>query len=356
MTKNFKFIAVLAVLLLATSCGQQNDSSLARKQGNQNQANPFPTNRNQPIRIDRYFGIVQCEPNQGQISVEQFLVKRSVKVGKIFYLKLTIRNHTDKLFIIYDIEIPSIPGNIRVAGMKSPNRSRYGYFDLRPRQQAIVKLRFLALKSGIVKSLVVRVIFAGEGSGTNWYYALSRHTISKITVNAIRLPGMEFPLTSPQKFTDKFFNLFAIKVIGIALLLSAICYGFGLAVNSNLVYYPLKRIGIGFLMSFTVSAILPLIYKGLIWAWRTTPPSLSDFIFLITVSTIITIRIRFQIIRNVIIDSLLSGFLLSLLSYLIYVGFKAYEHNGFEGLSLTGILAFGSVLGLAANGFFLRKE
>lgn len=299
--------------------------------------------------------------NQNPITVLQYFEAENVKVGLTFKSKLIIRNHSSKKFFVRRIDFSYDSDQISVSKVKVGGK-HYKHFEIMPGEQGIVSIVFKAVKTGKSLPPVARVTYWGNFIGgkrtpneDRYFYFQPQNPIPRIKVSPVRLPGIPYRLTVQFEKVPGFYNLFALKVIGIALLIFAIFYGFENAIYSEMVDSPLGRLGLAFLMAFAVTGFLPFVYKGILWVWRTSLPPLTHLILLLVVSTIITIRLRLHLIKNVILDSLVPGSLLSILSYLIYVGFKAYQHNGFMGLSIINVLAMWAVIGIAANAYFLRK-
>lgn len=299
--------------------------------------------------------------NQNPITVLQYFETEKVKVGLTFKSKLIIRNHSNKRFFVNKIDFSYDSDQISVSKIKVEGK-HHSRFEIMPGEQGIVSIVFKAVKTGTSSPPAAKVSYWGNFIGGkktsneegNFYFQ-PQNPIPRIKVSPVRLPGIPYSLTVQFEKVPDFYNLFALKVIGIALLIIAILYGFEIALYSEMLDSPVGRLGLAFLMAFAVTGFLPFIYKGILWVWRTSLPPLTHLVLLLVVSTIITIRFRLHLIKNVILDSLVSGSLLSILSYIIYVGFKAYQHNGFMGLSIINALAIWAVIGIAVNAFFLRN-
>jgi len=305
-------------------------------------------------------GLKENPGNQNQVACLQVFSKTEVKVGRNITARVILRNHSDKA--VYGISFGFIQSCDNLKLIEMEPLLQFYHFRLEPGRQFTFRLVFKAQKAGNLVPPKADIVFRflnrweDQRHPGKRLHLIPQNTIPSITILPVRLPGIEYTLHQNFEKTEDFYGFFVLKVLGIAIAFLVLHFIFKTLICSVLTEHPWGRISITYVMALTMAFFLIFIFQGIMWVWRTTPPSLFQFGLIYIAASTLSIPFRLFLLKNVMPDSLVSGCMLLVTAYLAYIGFKAHQYSGFSHFSILRILIIGAAIGFAANTFFLRKE
>lgn len=305
-------------------------------------------------------GSVVKEGEPLEILITQKFNKTRVRVGEEIASDIIIQNKSGKRIFIGGVFLEGGDGKLKFINSRLEK-------DPRPIDNGAMKksrIYFVAVKTG--KEMPPRIkykihfinFWIRDGNTYNPYVKeyIPQNSLPLIEVTQVKLPGVEEPLRNLTKEINNYYSFFTFKILGIALLIIAILWIIDYAANSNLVYSLFSRVLFTYFMALILSLFLVLVWNGINWVLQATLPSHLKIGIILGFSCQFTIAFGMVSRRKLLFQSLFYGILLGLISYAIYVGFKAFEYNNFYGFSFQKVIFMSSVIGLALNIIFLRKR
>ncbi|MGD2091870.1 MAG: hypothetical protein PVH61_37200 [Candidatus Aminicenantes bacterium] len=259
------------------------------------------------------------------LKIHQTVRNTKVRVGGKIGIDLLVENDNDLDIDDMEVLFGGVTSGLRLL---SPER-----ISLRRWEHKKIRLVFLALQVGEIKlgqATINQLKFNDTWTCSEKNYGVS-NPAPTISVYPVRLPGREFPIRHYTNEVKNFFDLLFLKILGVVVALLAIVILFARAINSRIVDSFGGRVFLWTLLVGAVEIILIFLGFGTIWICRTTPPDLWTIGMIYAISSGMALFSGAHPLRNPILGSLIAGGVLSLLGYLVFVGFSALEINGFLG-------------------------
>jgi hypothetical protein len=117
-----------------------------------------------------------------------------------------------------------------------------------------------------------------------------------------------------------------------------------------------KRIAITLLAGLFIGLVLVFAGYGCYWIFQVTFPPILSIGIIFALSWNLVLFFGLILTRNLFAGALISGTILTVISYLIFTGFKAFEHSRFSDFSGQLMLFLGAMIGFGLNIQFLRGE
>ncbi len=230
--------------------------------------------------------------------------------------------------------------------------------SLPPGETRTISFTYRAVKAGTVKpgKIVINEI---KVSG-HWIdfdnRFLATPNIPPVKIRALRLPGYGKPVENICPELENYYENFLLKTTGIVFGFGLLLAGFKLILSSIISEFFYGKVALASFAGLILGALSVFLCVGVYWVWPTKIPPLDVCAALWAGSCFCAFIFgMFRAFRNLnfIYGTLLAGTCLTLLSYVLFTGYKCFEHNNFENfpVGITAFLVFGASLGLNATIF-----
>lgn len=297
---------------------------------------------------------IELEVKPINLSIRQSFREKKARLGDKITLDVFVTNESDidltgvEISFEKDAEYIKRKSHSKYQAIPAGYERKFG-FSYRPQ------------RAGIINASRAKIKRLRTASGTwitcNEGYGFSKDPEPQIEISPVYLPGIDAPLTFMVRELENYFSFaFIPKLLGIAFTILLIPFLFNLSIRSMLVDFLLGRIILTFLMMAVLALFLVFLGEGCLWFWKTVLPPLWMIAAMIAGSVSLALISGFTPGKSIILGSTISGLPLALVSYILYIGFKAFEINDFSNFPFleTGFLAF--LFGVILNAWFLRKE
>lgn len=290
------------------------------------------------------------------LSISQIFPKRKLRLGSKLPFYVLIRNQSKVK--INSVEILLRENNVFLKLVKHIDKKKD--FLILPDQQKKIRFIYKAMKAGTIhpeRAVLKRLKVIGDV----WITCDQGYGTSKqgpmIRITPVLLPGMDLPLTYLTEELDTYFNMsFIFKILLIEVLIICIFLLYNFAIRSVLVGSFFGRIVLIFLLVAVLTIFLLFTWSGLKWFWRTIFPPFWIVCLILLCSCILISVFKLIPMRNIILGALIFGFSLSFISYVSYVGLRAFKYNDFMNFPLHQTILVDIALGIILNIWFIRKE
>lgn len=295
---------------------------------------------------------VTIEPPK--ITLSQTLKQNSVNLGEKFDIEVIATNHSP--INVKDVVVTFEPESekLKLIGPKV----NWNFFSIEAGRKTRIIYELQAVESGRVPRLkaVVKEIQIGESRFSSENGFAHSNPTQQIEVRSVWLPGIDFVQTKLTPHIENFFNGFLLKTLVIALLLSALLFGFRYLINTALVESLFGKMFLNFFAAAFISQTLLFFATGCAWFYKTLKPAPIDIAALLTGSIFLCFSFGLIAVKDLAFGSILSGALLGVVSYMVFTGLKTYEIQSYENFPVSLALVLFFATGLAINLWIFRKN